>query len=407
MSETLPAITKATPPAAVIERVHKNLVSVLTDPKLFEHYYAALELDAKSVGTDISTKEGRTRIGSFARRVGSAISAINTARLNATKEWRELTKTVNAQGEAVDKKLRALQATVRAPLAAWEEKEEARETNCRTAIEQMRAAMVVAIDATADDVRARLERIRGINDIDKEVYRDQHELATATRDQAIETLTVALARIEKAEKDAAELQQLRDQQERDRRAQEMRDQQDRDRAAEQMAEANRRQVEIDAANRATEVLLGWLRSPPAPREEASAAMRVAHHENMISRASQMLGEHQWGDRLKEATDLVHAAIDDLNTKLAEANDAKTMEDERRAEEQRQAGAEAERQRVARAQYAADNLRLARERDRDLQGKINRAAVDALIQFAELTEPEAVRVVTAIVRKQIPAITLAY
>lgn len=407
MSETLPAVTKATPPAVVIERVNKKPMSVLTDATLFGHYYTALEADAKSVGTDISTQAARTRIASFAHRVGSAASTIDKARLAATKEWRDLTKTVNDQGKVVEEKLRYLQRTVRAPLTAWEEREEARETNCRTAIEQMRAAAVVAIDATADDVRARLERIRGINDIDKEVYRDQYELATATRDQAIETLTDALARIEKAEKDAAELQQLRDQQERDRRAQELRDQQDRDRAAEQMAEANRRQAEIDAANRATEVLLGWLRSPPEPREGANTAMKAAHYDAMISRASQMLGEHQWGDRLKEATDLVHAAIDDLNTKLAEANDAKTMEDEWRAEEQRQAGAEAERERIARAQAAADGLRLARERDRDLQGKINRAAVDALIEFAELTEPEAVRVVTAIVRKQIPAITLAY
>lgn len=336
---------------ATIDKVHAEPFLVLEDGRLFERYYAALKADAAAVGTAIDTKAARERIASCAFRLGSAAATIDKARLAKTKEWRDRTAQVNAMGKIVDGKLRALQATVRQPLTQWEQAEESREQGCKDRVEQMQRMTIVTMEDTAETVRGRLEAVRGINDIDREVYRDMFELASATHDRAIDTLTAALAQIEQREKEAAELRELREARAREDRVKEL-----------------------------------------AVEEERQRQMK-AEEEQRLAKAREQAAEQARADEAAAAQRRLDAQEAAHKAELARIEQKRIDED-----------AEA-----ARVKAVADAEEQRRQANRSHRSKINRAIVGKLQALSNdtLTEGAAKLIMEAMVRGEIPNVSVQY
>lgn len=149
-----------------------------------------------------------------------------------------MTATVNAAGKVVKERMQALQDEVRAPLTAWEESEEARQNEVSEILTDMRQAVIIQVGVGSDELRERLDRIRGRNLSDETFGSRIHE-AVDLRDEAVAALQAAIERIEQEERDRAELQRLREERElrekedadRARQEQEARDKEEADRAA--------------------------------------------------------------------------------------------------------------------------------------------------------------------------------
>jgi Membrane protein involved in colicin uptake len=205
---------KKVEPAAVdhskiLKEVADNAVIVLTDPVKLEQYLAALRAEVEANPGTIDTASGRDIIRSNAADIGKKKSALEKVRLSKTEEWRSLTAAVNAAGKVVKERFQALQDEVRAPLTAWEEKEEARKSEAQAIIDDMLTSSVVSIDDTSESIQERLDRVRGRN-LSDEMFGPRIMEVTDLRDSTVSTLLAAVDRLKKEEADKAELQRLRD-----------------------------------------------------------------------------------------------------------------------------------------------------------------------------------------------------
>lgn len=205
---TRPAAQSTVDHSLILKEVSDNAVIVLTDPVKLDQYLAALRAEVDANPGDTATASGRDIIRSNASGIGKKKSAIEKVRLAKTEEWRSLTAAVNAAGKVVKERFQALQDEVRAPLTAWEEREDARKSEAQAIIDDMLASSVVRIDDTSASIQERLDRIRGRN-LSDEMFGPRIMEVTDLRDSTVATLQVALERVAQAEKDAADLARMR------------------------------------------------------------------------------------------------------------------------------------------------------------------------------------------------------
>ena len=329
----------------VIDQVMANPHLVLEDAVLFKSFYAALESAVTKVQADVNTETGRALIASTAFRVVKARTAIEDARKKRTEGWRKAIDKVNGAGKVYRERLEALQDRVKKPLTVWQEKQDALAAQCEAIVAALVNSAKVEFDATADSVQAKIDRIRGINDLVPDVFGDQYEDAVALRDQTLATLTAALERLKKAESDAAELRALRAEQER-------KDEESRQQAAAAMAEARRREEETRIAQAKAE-------AAEKAKQEAEARAQVQIEE----------------ERRKHQAELDRLAREKRQQEEAEAR--------RQAEE------------------------AARQADIAHQRSVNSAIVAALQAAASISADQGKRIVIAIVNGKIPNMRIDY
>lgn len=368
--------TETTDPAIIIPK--ESALAVLTDQEKFDAFYERVKQTVTGVEIDLTTSAGRKAVASLAFKVTKSKTAIVDAANDLTEEWRSNTAKVVASRKAIEEKLAALAKEVRKPLTDWEEAEELRETRANTLIDALRRSAIVPIEATATEVEWSLGWLDDadviVNDLNRETLGDHYDIALNLREVAREALTAALARIKKAESDAAELATLRAQQE----ARDAEDQERRDREAQE--KADREAEEHRAADEKAE------RERQTARDEEIAAAARAETQRKADEASA-------------------AALEEERKKTAAAEaETKRLADEKAAREEQEA-----------ADRAAEEKR---QRDRKHRGEVMGAAKVAMIEamgktlmpeFAtpEVRESIAVSIVRAIVAGEIPAVTLAF
>lgn len=362
---------------AQIEPATENGLAALeqvdNDPKLIllgkvdqKAYMAQLRASVATVTADISTATGRDRIKSEAHNIRTRKAAIDRARKGLTEHWRQQTAKVNEVGKVIIADLDALIEEVRAPVTAWEAAEAKRVEEADRIIADLTAAPTVTFGETSEQVQQRLDRIRGMN-LNPDVLGVRIEMATDLRDDAVHALGMAVAGLKAQEAQAAELAQLRAEQERQRIAAE---QAEAERRAKEAAEAAAK-AEAERLERAK------AEAAEAARLEAEAAAR----------------------REREAREAeARRQIDEANARAAEAERAAAAERQRIADLQaaQKAAADAEAQEQAR-----------READIAHRQAVIEKAAEALTAIPLVTQKMARAIINEIAAGNVPGVSIQF
>lgn len=328
--------------AGDVEGTHKGL-----DP-----YLAKVRAALDAFEGDVSTAVGRDHIRSVAARVARYKTYLEKIGKGLADDAKSLPKKIDAGRRYANAMLETWQADVRKPLTEWEDAEEKRRNNHVAKIEGIRFLAAIHASWKIADYRNALERLDEFSLTPTDQWEEFADGYRTALDQGCPFLRLQIESMEKAERDAAELEVLRaEKAARDAEA----------------AEQRRKQDEADRITRAAQ-------------EAADKAARAA------TEAAQRAGDEE--RRQAEAREA------DLRRQVAEATRREQAERARLAEEERQLKA--------------------REANRNHRTKVNRAAVDAIVAMTRhekaatpVDDATAIHIVSAIVRGEIPAVSIAY
>lgn len=182
---------------------------VLLDKEKGAAFFAAVKAEVDAYPHDMSTTKGREATRALAAKVTTTKTTIDKARLALTEGWRKETARVNAAGKEAEAMYAALAAEARKPLTEWEAAEAAKRAKIQGTFDRLQAAPVVQLGDTSTTLAARLSDIRAV-EFDADFEAEHRQACERLRSTAIDALTTAIARAEQAERDAADLQRLRD-----------------------------------------------------------------------------------------------------------------------------------------------------------------------------------------------------
>lgn len=323
---------------------------------------------------DLKTKKGRDAIASRAHKVGKAKVALDDIGKELVAKLKDVPKKIDAERKRMRDLLDALKEEVRAPLTAWEQAEDDRVQRHKDAIEGI-VALVVDSGEPAESIRAALAAVEAVA-IGPEWEEFEPE-AARTKDKALTNLRDRLAARVKYDAEQAELARLRA----DAAAREQKDREER--IAREAEEKARRDAEAAAQAE---------REASARREaEARAAADNARRDAELAEQRRIAAEKQ-----AELDRLAALERERVASEQAERDRIQAAEDARQAEIKRQTDVKA----------AEEAEAARREADKAHKGKVNRAALDALVAGG-MPEDCARQAVTLIAKGLIPSIRITY
>lgn len=338
-------------------------------------YIEHIRKEATSEVPDITTKKGRDRIASLAAQVSRSKTAVEKPGREYLRQIKELPKTIEAELREFVRECDSIRDSVRAPLTAWEEAEEARIAKHRDAIEKIRAYRSAQFtdSIAAKNALVEVSAIQATPELCNEFFPVYESEKTAT----LAHLDAVILQLEKQEQERAELERLRAEQiERERVERERRIAEDARLAAEKAAEE--REAAAKAASEARERAL----KEKAERDRLAA---IAAEEAAKRREEELKAEAARREKEIEAR------------ALREKEAAIAAEKER--------AAKAERDRLA-AESAAKAEDEKRARNTAHKKAVNQEILAALMANG-LDEVMAKAVIVAVAKNQIPRMTINY
>ena len=340
-----------------------DALTTFTDKARLEPILAKVRAHIDAFEGDASTPTGRKQIASMAFAVTKSKTALEAIGERLAQEAKALPKKIDAGRKHVKDTLDAWRDEVRKPLTDWEAAEEARVARHTADLEALKA---IALEPAGDaaQIRAQIALVETISDgADREEFADGFRLAKAS---ALEALRKNLAWREKYDAEQVELAALRALN-----------------AAREAEEVERKRVAAEAEAKAE-----------AERTAAEAIARAAEEAVERERAAaeqQRIVAERKAQAEREAAEKREA---DLKAQAAAA-------------EQRARDAEAKAQAELKAKADAEATALAkREADKEHRRRINRAALDALINVG-ITDVQAMAVLTAIITGEVPNVRVNY
>ena len=324
---------------------------------------------------DLKTKKGRDAIASLAFKVRKVKTALDGIGKEQVDRLKEIPKKIDAERKRMRETLDALADEVRAPLDQWEQAEEARKQRHQQGVEWFRLRADENRDLDAEELRATITDVqaRAVDESWEEFEPEAHRV----KSRALESLQQALAAREKYDAEQAELARLRA----EAAAREQKDREER--IAREAEEKARRDAEAAAQAE---------RDASARREaEARAAADNARRDAELAEQRRIAAEKQ-----AELDRLAALERERVASEQAERDRIQAAEDARQAEIKRQADAKA----------AEEAEAARREADKAHKGKVNRAALDALVAGG-MPEDCARQAVTLIAKGLIPSIRITY
>lgn len=106
----------------VIEK--QNAMAVFTTKEQLDPIIEAIEIEARSLVPDVSTRKGRDAIASMAHKVARSKTYIDNAGKDLVAELKALPKQIDESRRIVRERLDALKDEVRRPLTEWEAEQE-------------------------------------------------------------------------------------------------------------------------------------------------------------------------------------------------------------------------------------------------------------------------------------------
>jgi len=336
---------------------------------------AAIRQEIEGFSADVKTVKGRKMIAAMARRVSQSKTYLEEVGKELAAAQKEIPKKIDASRKKIRDTLDAWRDEVRAPLTKWEEAEDARIAKHRDAIVALEAAGREPSDCSSGVLRVALAGVmqRIIGPACEEFLA---EYATA-KDGAVARLTAAIVAAEKREAEQTELARLREE------------------ATAREAHERDARIASEAAERAR------------LEEQRKALEDIARREAAAKAERDAIEAKARAEREEAARREREAALKADEERLAA--ERREIELRRQAEEAEQraraAGLLAKQEFEAkRAEEAAEAA--ARESDREHRSAINRAALDAFVEFG-LAPEVAKQVVTLIAQRVIPNVTISY
>lgn len=323
---------------------------------------------------DVSTEEGRARMRSVARQIGSSKARLQEISKRLTEGWRTQTKAVTSETTRMSKELDELRDEVKRPADEFKAKEDAR----IVAHEDRLQAMLNTANFQGFNppcVEELKDTIKTLNllhtvafDDSPQDWQEFSERANFTYEKILGQLNGMLAAREKADAEQAELERLRAQEEKRK----VKEEQDR--------------IAKEAAEKAT------LESEAKATKEAQEAQAKAKADQDRIQADKDAADL----RAKES----EQARIDAEAK-AESDRQAAVERERKAKEQaeddKEAAIQVERKRQKDEATAKASAESARAADQAHKGKINREARDDIMLALDdgYSEQDAENIVVAI------------
>lgn len=341
--------------ASFIEMIEADPAVIFREQEALGGLYDEIRAEIAAFKPELTTDKGRKAVASLAAKIAKRKVSIDAA-------GKELNAALNKQVDAVDRVRRDVRNTLdifrgqaRAPLTAWEQREEARAVFVEHTIQFLSESCYVQQGTTVNAIEVLAAKVEAV-EIEPDVFREREPIAAKEKARAIASLAEAKARVMREDEERKELARLRAEQE--------------ERDAREAAELAARQ-RAEAAARAAE---------EAKRREEEAATRAAERAAAEERAK------------------AEAAAAAERRKHEEALSAERRERERLEREAKEVAAAQERER-------ADAAR--READKAHRSKVMAAAKTALMRVGDIDEDNAKKVVLAIVAGEIPNVSLRF
>lgn len=355
-----------TPQRDLVELVFiepKDALATFTTPGALAPILAQVRARIDAFEGDASTEDGRAQIKSMAHAVSRSKTALEAVGKQLAKEAKELPKKIDAGRRLVEDTLDAWRDEVRKPVTDWEIKEDARKDSHLRQLVALKD-FITCPAGDADAIRAQIAVVSEISDgKDRDEFQDGFRLAKV---EALNALRNKLATREKYDADQAELAKLRAEQAK-------RDAEDAERLRIENARAEAKRI-ADGIEQAAAIAADNARRDAELKAQAEreAAERKAQDERnrAAAREAELKGQ-------------------------AEAAERRERETEARLKREAEQKAADERAEVER-----------RERDTKHKATINRAAVAAFVAGG-IAEDIAVKVVTLIAKRTIPAVAISY
>jgi len=325
----------------------QNVLVAFQKPEGLDPVIEQIREKVKSEIYDISTKEGRDRIGSVARQIGSAKRRLKEMSQGLTSDWQAKTKIVTTEATRMEKELNDLRDEVKAPLDAYNDKEKERIAKHEVRLDAIRELAVFEFEPTIDQVIMRQSELDTYDPIDFEEFVDRKNGAVAYSEKVLNEKLTALK--DQKVKDE-ELTQHR--KEKEEREQKERD----DKIAEEAAEKATKDAE----------------------EEAEAEKAKA----------------------KEETDAEAKRLQDVADKAEQ--------DKEDAEDRAKQAVDQERMKMQQVKQAEDDAAKKREDDQAHNKKINNEALaDILIAAEGISAEDAKNIVIAIASGKVKHVKISY
>jgi colicin import membrane protein len=371
-----------------------NPVLALTVDKDREALIAHIEKEVEEKTFDLSTSTGREECRSFAAKITRTKTTLDKTATALTEEWRLKTKAVNDARRPLVDRLDALAKLARQPLTDWEQAEEKRVAECEQALIDLNSMSVVPLGATSAQVEQAIAAAEA-TEIDPARFQGMTEAAIKARNNTVEVLKAALARIKQQEENDAELARLRAEAEERRKADEEREAQERaERQEQEQRERESRQAE-EARKREAEEAERREQERVAAEEEAARQREEAER-----RAAARAREEAEKEAAAAAAEKERLRLEEVERYAREAQEAR---DAQAAAEKREREAREEQERKEREERA---LREAAERDEARRTLCKREAKLA-IMTAGVDEKTAQSIVIMVLAGEIPRVSLDF
>lgn len=351
----------------------ESALAIYSKPEGLEPWLEKIRSEVSGHVPDLKTKKGRDQIASLAFKVRKSKSALDALGKQLVDELKEAPKKVDAERKRMRDTLDALADEVRQPLTDWEEAEAKRVHHHELAICTLR-------EIGSDCVSAEQYKA-AIDDLEKIAIDDSWEEfasdAAKAKDANLAGLRTLLADRIKYEAEQAELAKLR-------------------------AEAEARaKADHEAAIAAAAVA----KAQAEEKERAEAAERKA--KQAIADAEAAANAERLAAEKREA-ELKLAAEQAENRRLQQERQAEQDRKDaaEKAERDRQQAIADERARQQAAEKAERDAAEQRERNRAHVGKINRAALAALVESG-IDEETGKNIIKLISAGKVPNVVINY
>ena len=186
----------------VVEK--KDLQAFFLDAEKLDALYGHVEKMARALVADPLTKEGASQIKSCARQIASVKKRIDDIGKDVVADLKKLPGQIDANRKSLRERLEALQDDIRRPVTEIENREDE--------IDGIKGIHLRLANASSEEIAKELESVKKIP-LTEEKWHESLEKAKAAIAGETKALELLKATAEKREKDAAELEQLRKNQE--------------------------------------------------------------------------------------------------------------------------------------------------------------------------------------------------
>ena len=352
-----------------------------------------IESRVRAISLDASTASGREEIRSTAYRVARTKTALDAEGKRLTEGWREATKKVNEERKLASERLDALADEVRKPLTDYENHEKARVAAHEAALRDitgLQEMIKLYPDMRADLLEEHLYNLR--NSFPDQNWEEFAGRAKSARAEAESYIIRRLADRRKYEAEQAELERLR-REDLERRARE-RDERLKAEAADAARLAAERKAKTEADAEARRVIEAaeeerkrvWAEAARIrnenERQRKDAEDKARTEKETLEAHARAIEQKRQSEELLRIAAEKRAKDAEIARKAAQEKaerDLKAAQD--KAEREKQAAIQRERERVAREQKVAEEVRLKRETDEANRAKVRSEIVNDLAHTA--------------------------